>query len=138
MQTIAQSERLAEQHNVLALSTSNSVTSSTNGALASSLGWEPSPRQVAIPPVSTVLTNSRGRDGNKPTGDGPVPEYDTAGRHRGGFTTLLYQTDYPGLVGADSLQKAGITGKGVTVAILDSGLWQDLGPELRRPHPGLR
>ena len=30
-------------------------------------------------------------------------------------------------MGADSLQKAGITGKGVTIAILDSGIWQDLG-----------
>ncbi|MGH2930336.1 MAG: S8 family peptidase, partial [Solirubrobacteraceae bacterium] len=29
------------------------------------------------------------------------------------------------LVGADTLQQAGITGKGVTIAVLDSGLWQD-------------
>ncbi|HEX9474848.1 MAG TPA: S8 family peptidase, partial [Steroidobacteraceae bacterium] len=40
--------------------------------------------------------------------------------------TLLYQTNYPTLVGADALQKAGITGKGVTIAVLDTGLWQDL------------
>jgi subtilisin family serine protease len=39
--------------------------------------------------------------------------------------TLLYQTNYPMLVGADTLQQAGITGKGVTIAVLDSGLWQD-------------
>ena len=39
--------------------------------------------------------------------------------------TFVYQTDYPALVGADTLQKAGITGKGVTIAILDTGLWQD-------------
>src|SRR5260221_12323735 len=39
--------------------------------------------------------------------------------------TLLYQTNYPMLVGADALQKAGVTGKGVTIAGLDSGLWQD-------------
>src|ERR1700724_3083198 len=39
--------------------------------------------------------------------------------------TLLYQTNYPMLVGADTLQHAGITGKGVTIAVLDSGLWQD-------------
>jgi len=39
--------------------------------------------------------------------------------------TLLYQTNYPMLVGADMLQQAGITGKGVTIAVLDSGLWQD-------------
>jgi len=40
--------------------------------------------------------------------------------------TLLYQTNYPMLVGADSLQQAGITGAGVTIAMLDSGLWQAL------------
>jgi serine protease AprX len=39
--------------------------------------------------------------------------------------TLLYQTNYPMLVGADTLQQAGITGRGVTIAVLDSGLWQD-------------
>jgi len=39
--------------------------------------------------------------------------------------TLTYQTNYPMLVGADTLQKAGITGKGVTIAVLDTGLWQD-------------
>ena len=43
--------------------------------------------------------------------------------------TLLYQTNYPMLVGADTLQQAGVTGKGVTIAVLDSGLWQDLGGE---------
>src|SRR3984893_16142726 len=39
--------------------------------------------------------------------------------------SLLYQTNYPMLVGADTLQQAGITGKGVTIAVLDSGLWND-------------
>jgi hypothetical protein len=38
--------------------------------------------------------------------------------------TLLYQTNYPMLVGADTLQQAGITGAGITIAMLDSGLWQ--------------
>jgi len=38
--------------------------------------------------------------------------------------TLLYQTNYPMLVGADTMQQAGITGRGVTIAVLDSGLWQ--------------
>ena len=42
-----------------------------------------------------------------------------------GSSTLLYQTNYPMLVGADSLHNAGITGRGVTIAVLDSGLWQD-------------
>jgi serine protease AprX len=40
--------------------------------------------------------------------------------------TLLYQTNYPELVGANTLQQAGITGAGVTIAMLDSGLWQAL------------
>jgi hypothetical protein len=39
--------------------------------------------------------------------------------------TLLYGTNYPMLVGADKLQQAGITGRGITIAVLDSGLWQD-------------
>ena len=39
--------------------------------------------------------------------------------------TLAYQTNYPELIGADSLQRAGITGKGVTIAMLDTGLWND-------------
>ena len=51
-----------------------------------------------------------------------------------GSSSLLYETDYPMLVGADSLHQGGITGKGVTIAVLDSGLWQDpsqnFGPRL--------
>ncbi len=39
--------------------------------------------------------------------------------------TLAYETNYPALIGADSLQRAGITGKGVTIAMLDTGLWND-------------
>ncbi len=39
--------------------------------------------------------------------------------------TLLYQTNYPILVGANVLQQKGITGRGVTIAVLDTGLWQD-------------
>jgi len=36
--------------------------------------------------------------------------------------TLLYGTNYPMLVSADKLQQAGITGRGVTIAVLDSGV----------------
>src|ERR1700677_1400038 len=36
----------------------------------------------------------------------------------------LYQTNYPSLVGANTLQQSGITGRGITIAMLDSGLWQ--------------
>src|SRR5258706_10810343 len=41
--------------------------------------------------------------------------------------TLLYETNYPTLVDAATLQQAGITGRGVTIAVLDTGLWQGLG-----------
>ncbi len=40
--------------------------------------------------------------------------------------TLAYQTNYPMLVGANTLQQQGITGRGVTIAMLDSGLWEDV------------
>ncbi len=39
---------------------------------------------------------------------------------------LLYETNYPALIGADSLHTAGVTGKGVTIAVLDTGFWQDV------------
>jgi len=42
-----------------------------------------------------------------------------------GSSSLFYETNYPTLVGADQLHNAGITGRGVTIAVLDSGLWQD-------------
>ena len=35
----------------------------------------------------------------------------------------LYITDYPVQVGATQLQQAGINGKGVTIAVLDTGIW---------------
>jgi hypothetical protein len=38
---------------------------------------------------------------------------------------LTYETNYPNLIDADRLQDAGITGKGVAIAMLDTGLWQD-------------
>jgi serine protease AprX len=41
-------------------------------------------------------------------------------------STLVYQTNYPMLVGANTLQQQGITGQGVTIAMLDSGLWEDV------------
>jgi subtilisin family serine protease len=36
-----------------------------------------------------------------------------------------FETNYPMLVGADALHEAGITGDGVTIAVLDTGLWSD-------------
>ncbi|MGA2189853.1 MAG: S8 family peptidase [Steroidobacteraceae bacterium] len=37
--------------------------------------------------------------------------------------TSLYQTDYALETGASTLQAAGTTGKGVTIAVVDTGLW---------------
>ena len=34
-----------------------------------------------------------------------------------------FVTNYPTLVGADVVQQSGITGKGVTIAVLDTGIW---------------
>src|SRR5260370_20100153 len=41
------------------------------------------------------------------------------------LTALFYQANYPMLVGAATLQQAGGAGKGVTIAVIASGLWQD-------------
>jgi serine protease AprX len=39
------------------------------------------------------------------------------------------ETHYPTLIGADDLHKRGNTGKGVTIAVLDTGLWKSLTTE---------
>ena len=38
---------------------------------------------------------------------------------------LAYETNYPAMIGADKLHCRGITGRGVTIAVLDTGLWRD-------------
>jgi len=38
---------------------------------------------------------------------------------------LVYETNYPAMIGADKLHCRGITGRGVTIAVLDTGLWRD-------------
>jgi hypothetical protein len=38
---------------------------------------------------------------------------------------LIYETNYPAMIGADKLHCRGITGRGVTIAVLDTGLWRD-------------
>ena len=58
-------------------------------------------------------------------GHGRQQPHDPADGNGELLPTLVYQTNYPMLVGADTLQQAGITGKGVTIAVLDSGLWKD-------------
>jgi serine protease AprX len=46
--------------------------------------------------------------------------------------TALYQTDYTIQVGASTLQAAGTTGQGVTIAVLDTGLWMAPGQNFGR------
>ena len=41
----------------------------------------------------------------------------------------VIESDYPTLVGADALHLQGITGQGVTVAVLDTGLWKTTATE---------
>jgi serine protease AprX len=46
---------------------------------------------------------------------------------------VQYEPNYPMLVGADLVQQYGITGKGVTIAILDTGIWTG-GPDKFGPR----
>jgi serine protease AprX len=45
----------------------------------------------------------------------------------------LPETYYPSEIGAQELQVGGITGTGVTVAVVDSGLWSQHGPDQSAP-----
>ncbi len=104
-------------------STTNSLVSGVNGAVASSpVGTVAT--AVTAPVVSTVTTVA------SPVTAPVVGAVSSATGTKDGSgvlgTTLTYQTAYPMLVGADTLQKAGITGRGVTIAVLDTGLWEDL------------
>ena len=46
---------------------------------------------------------------------------------------VLPETYYPSEVAAQTLQAGGITGSGVTVAVVDSGLWSQHGPDQSAP-----
>ncbi|HXP66611.1 MAG TPA: S8 family serine peptidase, partial [Steroidobacteraceae bacterium] len=48
----------------------------------------------------------------------------------------LPETYYPTEVDAANLHLGGMTGRGVTVAVLDSGLWNQQGPDLSAPGQG--
>jgi serine protease AprX len=65
----------------------------------------------AEPAISAVLTNASVKMTGNGNGNDPTPA-----------------SDYPDLVGADLVWEAGVTGEGVTVAIVDTGLSN---------HPGL-
>ena len=53
--------------------------------------------------------------------------YDDASVSASG-TSVLPETYYPSEVGASTMHKGGVTGRGVSVAVLDSGLWREKGP----------
>ncbi|WP_129645305.1 S8 family peptidase [Peristeroidobacter agariperforans] len=54
--------------------------------------------------------------------------YDDASVTSSSTTSALPETYYPTQVGASPLHTGGITGRGVTVAVLDTGVWQEKGP----------
>lgn len=54
--------------------------------------------------------------------------YDDATVRASDTTTAPPETYYPTQVGASPLHTGGVTGKGVTVAVLDTGVWQEKGP----------
>src|SRR5262249_12625158 len=84
------------------------TTTSVTTPLISTGTTNPVTSPLLSPVVTTLSSTSSLQDGTGVTG-----------------LTLAYATNYPALIGADSLQQAGITGKGVTIAVLDTGLWQD-------------
>jgi serine protease AprX len=49
---------------------------------------------------------------------------------------VLPETYYPSEIGAQGLHVGGITGTGVTVAVVDSGLWNQHGPDQSAPGQG--
>src|SRR5205085_2762302 len=62
--------------------------------------------------------------------DSPVQASSAAG--------VLPETYYPSEVAASDLHLGGVTGRGVTVAVLDSGVWSNLGPLQTTPHQTTR
>jgi len=63
--------------------------------------------------------------GNLSSGHARKQPPDTRGRSGHAAPDLAVSDQLPHVSGADALQNAGVTGKGVTIAVLDSGLWQD-------------
>ncbi len=84
-------------------------------------------QQVTTPIVSPLLRNAVTSSLTSPLIKGlSAGQKLQDGKSFGLLGNLLYETNYPALIGADSLQAAGITGKGVTIAVLDTGFWQDM------------
>jgi hypothetical protein len=107
------------------VSTVNSTTSSLNTSIASSpVGALAT--GVAAPVVSTVVTNPVVSAVTSPIVSTVTASTATQDGTGVAAPSLLFYSNFPARVGADTLQRAGLTGRGVTVAVLDSGLWQDV------------
>ena len=93
----------------LATSPVGAVTGSVAAPVLSSVETNPLVSAVTTPLVSAVTSNTSVQDGSGVAAP-----------------SLLFYSNFPARIGADTLQQAGITGRGVTIAVLDSGLWEDL------------
>src|SRR5271170_1902175 len=62
--------------------------------------------------------------------------YDDTPVHSSSPAGTLPETYYPSEVDAQTLQTGGMTGRGVTVAVVDSGLWGNQGPLQFAPSGG--
>jgi serine protease AprX len=101
-----------------------STTNTTNTTLASSsLGSVVT--AVAAPTINTVTTIPLVSTVTSPLVTSTSQSTTLQDGTGVSTSTLLYETNYPALIGASTLQQAGTTGKGVTIAVLDTGLWQD-------------
>ena len=77
---------------------------------------------VAAPVVSTVACNPLVSTVTSPLVGTLQGVQDSTGL---ATLPLIYETNYPQMIGADKLHCRGITGRGVTIAVLDTGLWRD-------------
>ncbi len=76
---------------------------------------------VASPVVSTVACNPLVSTATSPVVGALQGVQDST---RLASLPLVYETNYPAMIDADKLHCRGITGRGVTIAVLDTGLWQ--------------
>src|SRR6185437_14430943 len=107
--TTTTSSTLNSTDSTLATNPLVTTVTSTTAPLYSTITTNPLTSSVTSPLVSTLSAATPTQDGS---GVLALP--------------LTYETNYPTVVDAPPLQQAGITGRGVTIAVLDTGLWQDL------------
>jgi serine protease AprX len=101
-------------------STINSTNATVGGSAVGSVTTT-TMTQVLQPVLSTDLTRSL----TSPIVSGISSSASLQDGRGVGALGLTYETNYPHLIDADALQDAGVNGAGVTIAMLDTGLWQD-------------